>query len=258
MESKQNLPVQKWTNSEIGTTQLTLQQRVVEASKGVHIIYVKNIRQQFTALLAKFKVMLGLSADMMPTSEEIEVMLNYAQDHWFKVTLEEVELAVITNINHENETYVEAYGKLSIKYINDCLFSYKETKRKAILEYKRREESVRTHTHDREPDEIVNFKLWDGLCKFVREYSRLPEIWDWTRCYEHLEAEKGDGWLSPKEKLEIYNNQKAIIEAKQQKMKQQAQTVAELRELADADTERAIKIACKRFVVERELAEFIK
>ena len=258
MESKQNLPVQKWTNSEIGTTQLTLPQRVIQASSGVKIIYIENLRQQFTALLAKFKVMLGLSADMMPTSEEIEVMLNYAQDHWFKSTLEEVELAVVTNLNHENETYVEAYGKLSIKYINDCLFAYKETKRKAILDHKRREEAMKPRTHPEEPDHIRNAKLWAGLVQFTVQNNRIPDLWDWFRCYDHLEAEKGKDWIPLEEKKQIWQDQYDIITRKIDKAKKEAPTLSELRELSDSDLNNQVKNACQRFIVERELAQFIK
>ena len=257
MENNQSQHVQKWTNSGTGTNRSTLPQLVVEASKGMKLMYVKDLRKQFTALLAKLKVVLGLSSEMMPTGEEIEVMLNYALDNWYNQTIEEIELAVICNMNHENETYVDCYGKLSIKFLTDCLYHYRETKRKAILDHKRREESMKSRTHDVEPDEVVNFKLWDGLCKFVREQGRIPEIWDWTRCYDHLEAENGEGWLSIDEKLQIYAEQTAIFEAKQQKSKQQAQTVAELREITDSDSERAIKIACKRFVVERELRKHL-
>ena len=83
----------------------TLPQLVVEASKGVKLMYVKDLRKQFTSLLAKLKVLMGLSSEMMPTGEEIEVMLNYAIDNWYNQTIEEIELAVICNMNHENATY---------------------------------------------------------------------------------------------------------------------------------------------------------
>ena len=221
------------------------------------LMYVKDLRKQLTALLAKLKVLMGLSSEMMPTGEEIEVMLNYALDNWYNQTIEEIELAVICNMKHENETYVDCYGKLSIKFLTDCLYHYRETKRKAILDHKRREESMKSRTHDVEPGEVVNFKLWDGLCKFVREQGRLPEIWDWTRSYAHLEAENGEDWMPIEEKKKIHAEQTAIFEAKMKRRKQQAQTVSELREIAETDQEKAIQIACKRFIVEREIEKLI-
>ena len=81
------------------------------------LMYVKDLRKQFTALLAKLKVVLGLSSEMMPTGEEIEVMLNYALDNWYNQTIEEIELAVICNMNHENETYVN-WIKREIEKLN--------------------------------------------------------------------------------------------------------------------------------------------
>lgn len=229
---------------------------MVEASKGVKIIYHKNLRQSLTALLAKLKVLLGLSADMMPTPEEIEVMLNYAQDHWYNNTLEEIELAVVTNINHQNETYVEAYGKLSIKYLTDCLFAYKETKRKAILDAKRREEAMKPRRHPDEPDHITNGKLWAGLVQFTVENQKIPQFWDWARCYDHLESEKGADWLKG-EKQKIYDEMLEIVLKQNEKAKRQATTLDELREVQDADIEAQTKLACKRFIVERELKQFI-
>ena len=220
-------------------------------------MYVKDLRTKWKQLVAKINILLGGTDQTLPTTEELEVMINYAQDNWYNFGLSDIELAVNANISRKTEEYVEYYGKVSVGYLQSCISNYHDVKRKAILEYKRREESEKTRTHEKEPDEVVNFKLWDGLCKFVREQGRIPEIWDWTRCYDHLEAENGEGWLSIDEKRQIYAEQTAMFEAKQQKSKQQAQTVAELREITDSDSERAIQIACKRFVVERELRKYL-
>lgn len=195
---------------------------------------------------------------MMPTAEEIEVMLNYAQDNWYKSTLEEIELAVVTNLNHENETYVEAYGKLSIKYLNDCLFAYKETKRKAILDHRRREEAMKPRTHQKEPDHITNAKLWAGLVQFTVANNRIPDLWDWYRCYDHLQSEKGEGWISLEEKKRIYQEQSDIILKSVEKAKKESTTLAEFRDLQDVDMKQHIKNACQKYIVHRELAQFIK
>lgn len=216
-------------------------------------MYVKDLRTQWKQLIARINILLGGTDSTLPTHDELDVMINFALDNWYKLSLTEIELAVNANISRKTEDYVQFYGKVSISYLQSCIANYHEVKRKAMLEAKRREESEKTRTHNTEPDEVVNFKLWDGLCKFVKEYGRIPDIWDWTRCYDHLEAENGQDWISLDEKKQIYEKQKRLYEARQSADMKNAQTVEEIREIMDVDAERQIKIACKRFIVEREL-----
>lgn len=216
-------------------------------------MYVKDLRTQWKQMVAKMNILLGGNEQNMPTFDELDVMINYALDNWYGLTIPEIELAVQANISRKTEEFVQFFGKISVNYLQSCISNYQETKRKAILEAKRREESLKTRTHNIEPDEVVNYKLWEGLCKFVEEQGRIPDIWDWTRCYEHLEAENGQDWISLDEKKHIYEEQRAIFQAKQNKDKQRAQTVEEIREIMDVDAERQIKIACKRYILEREL-----
>lgn len=227
--------------------------RVVVASKEVKLMYAKDLRTQWKQLVSKINILLGGNELNMPTFEELDVMINYALDNWYNLSLNEIELAVQANISRKTHEFVQFYGKISVSYLQACISNYHEVKRKAILEAKRKEESLKTRTHNTEPDEVVNYKLWEGLCKFVEQQGRIPEIWDWTRCYEHLETEKGQDWIGIEEKKHIHAEQTAKFQASQNKDKQRAQTVEEIREIMDVDAERQIVIACKRFIVEREL-----
>ena len=221
-------------------------------------MYVKDIRYEWKKLLAKLNILLGGSNENLPSNEELEVMLNYALDNWYKLTLQEIELAVVANISHKTDEVVKFFGKISVSYLQSCITNYETVRRKAILDHKRREEAMKPRTHPEEPDHIRNAKLWAGLVQFTVQNNRIPDLWDWFRCYDHLEAEKGKDWIPLEEKKQIWQSQYDSITRKIDKAKKEATTLSELRELSDSDLNNQVKNACQRFIVERELAQFIK
>ena len=221
-------------------------------------MYVKDIRYEWKKLLAKLNILLGGSNENLPSNEELEVMLNYALDNWYKLTLQEIELAVVANISHKTDEVVKFFGKISVSYLQSCITNYEAVRRKAILDHKRREEAMKPRTHPEEPDHIRNAKLWAGLVQFTVQNNRIPDLWDWFRCYDHLEAEKGKDWIPLEEKKQIWQSQYDSLTRKNDKAKKEATTLSELRELSDSDLNNQVKNACQRFIVERELAQFIK
>lgn len=256
MENK-HLPT-AWTPSETGLKTHDFTEKVVLATKEVKLMYVKDIRSEWKKLLAKLNILLGGSNENLPSNEELEVMLNYALDNWYKLTLQEIELAVVANISHKTEEHVKFFGKISVSYLQSCITNYEAVRRKAVLDHKRREEAMKPRTHPEEPDHIRNAKLWAGLVQFTVQNNRIPDLWDWFRCYDHLEAEKGKDWITLEEKKQIWQDQYDIITRKIDKAKKEATTLSELRELTDSDLNNQVKNACQRFIVEREVAQFIK
>lgn len=246
-----------WTPSETGSQTLDFTQMVVLATKETKLQYLKDIRTEWKKLLAKLNILLGGSNENLPSNEELEVMINYAMDNWFKLTLKEIELSVTANISHKTDEHVKFFGKISVSYIQSCITNYETVRRKAILDAKRREEAMKPHRQKDEPDHITNGKLWAGLVQFVVQNQKIPQFWDWARCFDHLESEKGEGWLKD-EKQKIYNEMLEIVLKQNEKAKKQATTLDELREVQDADIESQTKLACKRFIVERELKQFIR
>ena len=256
-QENKHLPT-AWTPSEIGLKTHDFTEKVVLATKEIKLMYVKDIRSEWKKLLAKLNILLGGSNENLPSNEELEVMLNYALDNWYKLTLQEIELAVVANISHKTDEVVKFFGKISVSYLQSCITNYETVRRKAILDHKRREEAMKPRTHPEEPDHIRNAKLWAGLVQFTVQNNRIPDLWDWFRCYDHLEAEKGKDWIPLEEKKRIWQDQYDIITRKIDKAKKEATTLSELRELSDSDLNNQVKNACQRFIVERELAQFIK
>lgn len=256
-QENKHLPT-AWTPSETGLKTHDFTEKVVLATKEIKLMYVKDIRSEWKKLLAKLNILLGGANENLPSNEELEVMLNYALDNWFKLTLQEIELAVVANISHKTEEVVKFFGKISVSYLQSCITNYETVRRKAILDHKRREEAMKPRTHPEEPDHVRNAKLWAGLVQFTVQNNRIPDLWDWFRCYDHLEAEKGKDWIPFEEKKRIWEDQYDIIIRKIDKAKKEATTLSELRELSDSDLNSQVKNACQRFIVERELAQFIK
>ena len=256
-QENKHLPT-AWTPSETGLKTHDFTEKVVLATKEVKLMYVKDIRSEWKKLLAKLNILLGGSNENLPSNEELEVMLNYALDNWYKLTLQEIELAVVANISHKTDEVVKFFGKISVSYLQSCITNYETVRRKAILDHKRREEAMKPRTHPEEPDHVRNAKLWAGLVQFTVKNNRIPELWGWFRCYDHLEAEKGKDWIPLEEKKQIWQSQYDSITRKIDKAKKEAATLSELRELSDYDLNNQVKNACQRFIVERELAQFIK
>ena len=256
-QENKHLPT-AWTPSETGLKTHDFTEKVVLATKEVKLMYVKDIRSEWKKLLAKLNILLGGSNENLPSNEELGVMLNYALDNWYKLTLQEIELAVVANISHKTDEVVKFFGKISVSYLQSCITNYETVRRKAILDHKRREEAMKPRTHPEEPDHVRNAKLWAGLVQFTVKNNRIPELWDWFRCYDHLEAEKGKDWIPLEEKKQIWQSQYDSITRKIDKAKKEATTLSELRELSDYDLNNQVKNACQRFIVERELAQFIK
>ena len=244
--------------TETGSKTPDFTERVVLATKDTKIIYVKDIRTAWKQMIAKLNILLGGTDQTLPTTEELELMINFAHDHWFKMSLTEIELAVTANISHKTDEVVKFFGKISVSYLQSCITNYEAVRRKAILDAKRREEAMKPRTHPEEPDHIRNAKLWAGLVQFTVQNNRIPDLWDWFRCYDHLEAEKGKDWITLEEKKQIWQDQYDIITRKIDKAKKEATTLSELRELTDSDLNNQVKNACQRFIVEREVAKFIK
>lgn len=256
-QENKHLPT-AWTLSEIGLKTPDFTEKVVMATKEVKLMYVKDIRSEWKKLLAKINILLGGTTENLPSNEELEVMLNYALDNWYKYTLQEIELAVNANISHKTEEHIKFFGKISVSYLQSCITNYETVRRKAILDHKRREEAMKPRTNPKEPDYIRNAKLWAGLVQFTVEHNRIPDLWDWYCCYDHLIEEKGEGWLTLEEKNRIYQEQSDILLKSVEKAKKQATTLAEFRDLQDVDMKQQIVNACQKFVVQRELKQFIK
>lgn len=248
MENNQSQHVQTWTNSKTGTGTLSVAKQIEQASNDVKLIYVKNIRQEFGQLLAKIKILLGVSSDMMPTSEEIEIMLNFALDNWHSYSLKEIELAVVTNINHQNHNHVECFGKISVKYLNDCLHEYRETKRRTMLELKRRADSERPRTLQ-QPDYIVNAKLYDGLVEFIRTQNRFPDFWDWNGVYHHMEAESLLNGITDTFKRELYNKVKDELTGDRINERMKSRSLGDLAGADSMNSEEKIKKECRRIII---------
>ena len=247
-----------WMATESGSKTPDFTERVVLATKDTKIIYVKDIRTAWKQLIAKLNILLGGTDQTLPTTEELELMINFAHDHWFKMSLTEIELAVTANISHKTEEHVKFFGKISVSYLQSCITNYEAVRRKAVLDHRRREEAMKPRRHPDEPDHITNAKLWAGLVQFTVQNNRIPDLWDWYRCYDHLEAEKGEGWISLEEKKRIYQEQSDIILKSVEKAKKESTTLAEFRDLQDVDMKQQIKNACQKYIIHRELAQFIK
>lgn len=172
-QENKHLPT-AWTPSETGLKTHDFTEKVVLATKEVKLMYVKDIRSEWKKLLAKLNILLGGSNENLPSNEELEVMLNYALDNWYKLTLQEIELAVVANISHKTDEVVKFFGKISVSYLQSCITNYETVRRKAILDHKRREEAMKPRTHPEEPDHVRNAKLWAGLVQFTVKNNRSP------------------------------------------------------------------------------------
>jgi hypothetical protein len=132
--------------------------RIVQASGCEKLMYVNGAKSRFVQLIAKINILLGGDPEKLPQGIAMEVLVNYAMTNWHKYTLEEIEMAVICNIERKNDAFVQFFGTISAQYIADCLHQFDATKRKAILRAKALEQNQvprEIATQDREHFEFI-------------------------------------------------------------------------------------------------------
>ena len=222
--------------------------QVIEASKGVKILYETDLRSKFKQLFAKINIILGGSVESLPKDAEIEVLLNYALDHWSAMTIPEIEMAVNANISRKTADFIPFYGKISAAYIQACIAAYNEIKRKSILEQKRRQESERPNTqHD--PDYIVNSKLYDGLVDFVRGQGYFPQYWDFGSVHEHMTTNSLIAPWSNDQKRKVFDAVKTLFISGKAKAKVMASTIQDIRDADSFDDDSKVKAECRKIQV---------
>jgi hypothetical protein len=234
-----------------GTTSPTLSwnQQVVQASEQTKLLYESDLRTKFKQLVSKINILLGGTVENLPVGEEMEVMLNYALDNWYKLSINEIELAVHANLNRKTGEFVQFFGKISVAYIQSCIVNYQEVKQRAILEERRKKASQTFTALPDTPDYIINEKLYDGLIDYVKTQKAIPQFWDWWRVYDHM-TEKGMlSHLTVEWKRDLWEQVKTDLAKVKTETKLQAQSVKEIRDAETIGQDDEIKRECIRRTV---------
>jgi len=124
-------------------------------------MYFKDFRTVWKQLIMRINILLGGTDATLPTSEELEVMINYAQNNWHNLSLSDIELAVNANISRKTNEYIQFFGKVSVNYLQSCISGYQDVKQKAILEFQRKQLPKAPEVMD-EPDHVINLRLFEG------------------------------------------------------------------------------------------------
>lgn len=115
--------------------------KIVKAAGCEKLMYAPSAKFRLVQLIAKIHNLLGGDPEKLPQGESMELLINHAMSNWNKYTLEEIEMAVICNIERKNDAFVQFFGTISAQYIADCLHNFEQTKRKAILRAKALEQN---------------------------------------------------------------------------------------------------------------------
>jgi hypothetical protein len=224
-------------------------QQVEEANKCTKIMYVQNLRGVFAQMVQRCCAMLGVNGERMPKAEEYELMLNFALDFWYNYRIEEIELAVKTNLACKFENQVPFHGYFNIDFISKVLKEYDGYKRKIMLEIQRKKASETPKTFPDTPDYIINEKLYDGLIDYVKTQKSIPQFWDWWRIYDHM-TEKGMlSHLTVEWKQNLWEQVKTDLAKVKTETKLMAQSVKEIRDAETIGQDDEIKRECIRRTV---------
>lgn len=248
-ENKPQTSVTKHT----GTTlpMLSFTEQVIQASKETKLLYEKDLRTRFKQLISKINILLGGSIDNLPAGEEMEVILNYALDNWYKLSINEIELAVNANISRKTEEFVQFYGKVSVAYIQSCITNYQFVKQRAILDHNRKKASETPKTFNDTPDYIINEKLYDGMIQFIQDQKKIPMLWDWFRVYDHMTEAGLLSHITVEWKRNLWDQVKQEMSKKQTEEKLMAQSVKDIRDAETIGQDEEIKRECiRRTVIE--------
>ena len=224
------------------------QQRILQAVGQTKILYETDLRNKMKLMISKCHILLGAPVDSLPSTEELEVMLNYALDNWARLTLAEIELAVEYNINQETGEFVPFYGKLSVAYISSCIRNFFDIKRRVVKTHEFNKQAMRSNTQN-DPDYIVNSKLYDGLVDFVRDQGYFPQYWDFGSVHAHMTT---NGLIAPwsnDQKRKVFDAVKASFIAQKTKAKVMASTLQDFRDADSFDDDSKVKAECRKIQV---------
>ena len=254
MEERQENSVCKAT--EIGSPTPDFNQRVVLATREPKLLYVKDIRTAWKQLIAKINILLGGTDQTLPTTEELEIMIKFALDNWYGLSLSDIELSVNANISRKTEEFIQFYGKVSVSYLQSCISNYQDVRRKAILDHNRRQESEKPRAIQ-EPEYITNAKLYDGLNDFIRTQKRFPEFWDWNGVYKHMEDNHLIDHISNDHKKWVYEEVKAELTGDRITKRMEARTLGDMAGADGLNAKDRIRKECRRRIIESVLTPLI-
>lgn len=237
--------------------QMNLTNQIIEASKGSNLIYETDIHKKIVILIWKICDLLNVPNDKRPNDDAMINFVNFAREKWYNLTLNDIFLAVKCNINHEFDEKIENYGSISISYIADCIFHYRKLKGKILIKERQRQEALnrpQTHLSDEENNEL----LYDGMVKFVNEQHRLPEFWNFTAVFYHMQdTGKLDHWNNLR-KADLRSQVEAEMNANRQRNRKLAISLDERRANTGEVPEEDIREECRKRVVLAELAKLLE
>jgi len=153
---------------------------------GDKIIVAKDLRKNYLEIMGRISVLMNAPLKLLPQGDQLNIFLGHAIKHWGQWTLEEIELAVISNIENRNTSKVEFFGTISIQFIADCLFQYQETRRKAILSDKAKVLPQRTEDNSAEAIFERNRAIWNGLLLSAKDNWEIPKFAGWSAAFNYL------------------------------------------------------------------------
>lgn len=158
-----------------------LNDKIIQAISNEKLLYTKNLRAEFMAVLVRIGYLLGVTPERMPNNDQVEVLFNFAKEKWYSFTLQEIELAIKSNIANELDVITDFKGYISADYISSCLKNYLEHKRKAVLRQKALEDNQRPRDLKIEDKEHFDFiKDWyakTGEFPFADYFHAFEYAW---------------------------------------------------------------------------------
>jgi len=153
---------------------------------GDKIIVAKDLRKNYLEIMGRISVLMNAPLKLLPQGDQLNIFLGHAIKHWGQWTLEEIELAVISNIENRNASKVEFFGTISIQFLADCLFQYQETRRKAILNDKAKVLPQRAEDNSAEAIFERNKAIWNGLLLSAKDNWEIPKFAGWSAAFNYL------------------------------------------------------------------------
>lgn len=235
----------------------TTNEQIAIAAKGEKLMYLSAFREKFISLLARINARLGGKPENLPSDEVLELMISHAKQNWGMFTIEEIELSVILNIEFKYNEHIQFFGNLSVQYISTCLYKYNQLRGKALFSERQRHDALaqpQTHLSDEENNEL----LYDGMVKFVNEQHRLPEFWNFTAVFYHMQdTGKLDHWDNLR-KADLRSQVEAEMNANRQRNRKLAISLDERRANTGEVPEEDIREECRKRVVLAELTKLLE
>jgi hypothetical protein len=203
----------------------------------------------FRALILKCTTIAAIKNDKVMDELTISLLWNYVLKHYNNYTFAEIEKAVTYNESGLLDERVEHFHSFSLNYLSRVMGNWLVLKTKT----RQRIAALLPPVIEKQP---TDEDLYQGLLNFINLNNLFPDMWAWSRVYNHMDKSKMIT-ESNDEKRAIFEKSKAKISAQVENELLSVKGFIERQAISDTAEDRA-KVESRKQLIVKHLSHLLK